>query len=147
MTVYITQVLMAFLGTLGFSIVFKSKNNFILPNSLGGGLVWISYLIFYHFSNHIFLSYMLSAILSGLYSETIARIYKTPATTVLIPVLVVLIPGSSLYYTIQALFNDNISVFVEKGTETVTIATAIAIGIIIVSTILKIANSISQHKK
>ncbi len=144
---YITQILMAFLGTLGFSIVFNSKKEVLFTNSIGGALIWISYLITFNFTNNIFVSYMISAIVTGLYSETIARICKTPATTILIPVSVVLIPGSSLYYTMQGLFKNNLEIFTEKGIETVTIATAIALGIIIVSTFVKVVTILFSKSK
>ena len=42
------------------------------------------------------------AILITIYSEIWARILKTPATTVLMPTVIPLIPGGSLYYAMDA---------------------------------------------
>ena len=94
---YTIQILMAVIGTIGFSLVFNSKTKLILVNSIGGAVVWFCYIISFICTENIFISYMISAVATGVYSEFMARIYKAPATTMLIPVSVVLIPGSSLY--------------------------------------------------
>lgn len=147
MTEYIIQIITAFLGTLGFSLFFKSKKEFVILNSIGGALVWLIYLVFFDITNNIFISNLFSAIFAGIYSEIIARIYKTPATTVLIPATVPMIPGASLYYTLRALFKNDLTEFVIKGGDTLKIATSIALGIIIVSTIVKIINLINKRVK
>ena len=44
-----------------------------------------------------------------------------------------LIPGGSLYYTMEGLVNQDDTMFVENGVNTITIALAIALGFMLVS--------------
>ena len=45
-------ILTAFLGTLGFSVVFRSKKQHIIAISLGGALSWAAYLLSAQFINY-----------------------------------------------------------------------------------------------
>ena len=47
-----------------------------------------------------YLGFFVVAILITIYSEIWARVLKTPATTILMPTVIPLIPGGSLYYAI-----------------------------------------------
>lgn len=47
--------------------------------------------------------------------------------------MVPLIPGGSLYYTLSAALTKNQNLFIEKGMETIIIAFAISVGIVIVN--------------
>ena len=55
------------------------------------------------------------AILITIYSEIWARILKTPATTVLMPTVIPLIPGGSLYYAMDAALRRDMPQFIVKG--------------------------------
>ena len=144
MTKYIIEIITAFFGTLGFSLVFKSKSKLILVNSIGGAFIWLVYLMLFSNTDNIFISYLLAAIAAGIYSEITARIYKTPATTILIPTIVPMIPGASLYYTLRAFFKNDLNELMLNGGNTLKIATAIALGIIIVSAVVKIINLVNK---
>lgn len=136
------QILSAFLGTLGFSVVFGSKKSHILYLSLGGALSWTIYLISEHFGAGEALCYFLAATVIGIYSEILARILKTPATNVFILGFIPLIPGSLLYHTMRYAFSEQWNSFFESGTRTLEISLAIAMGIISVSTVVKLLHKL-----
>ena len=132
------QVLMALLGTLGFTVVFGCKKSHIVWLSLGGALSWIVYLLASPFVSFEPAKYFLSAVAVALYAEIFSRVLKTPTTNILIPALVPLIPGGALYYTIRYAFSSDWASFYSYGALTLGIAFAIALGVIAVSTVVKL---------
>ena len=68
------------------------------------------------------------AILITIYSEIWARVLKTPATTILMPTVIPLIPGGSLYYAMDAALRHDAPEFILK-------AVALAAGIMIVTSL------------
>ena len=67
-----------------------------------------------------------------------ARVLKTPSTTFITSSLVPLIPGSSLYYTMTYGLESDMNNFLNKGIYTVTLASSLALGIIIIAAFTKI---------
>ncbi len=133
-----TEIFSAFLGTLGFSVVFRSKRNCLLPLALGGALAWAVYLFtaFFNFSEP--LRFFVASLTVGIYSEIFARILKTPTTNIFIPAVLPLVPGGSLYYTMRYAVAGEWDAFLSRGEQTLKIALAIALGIITVSTAVKL---------
>ena len=63
-----------------------------------------------------------------------AKYFKKPATVFIIPGIITLVPGAGMYYTMLALIKKDFHEAANTGTETIFIAAAIAIGIILSST-------------
>lgn len=97
----ILQLITAFLGSLGFALLFHIRGSLIFPASLGGMLEWGIYLITSHYLGGIFLPCLIASAFSAFYAELLARYFKAPAIVFFIPAVVPLIPGSTLYYTMS----------------------------------------------
>ena len=103
----IIEIIMGTIGSLGFGLSFNFKGKKLLFGCLGGTLAWTTYLLIKLLSGSEFLSYMIAAIAITLFSEFLAVKLKTPTITTLVAALIPLVPGSSLYYTMeQALKSD-----------------------------------------
>jgi uncharacterized membrane protein YjjB (DUF3815 family) len=138
MTQELLQLFYAFLGSLGFALLFKLKLKRLVIASLGGILCWGVYLIMIYFNAGIFASTLIAAIFASLYSEILARILKAPTTVFIIPAVVPLIPGSALYYTMQcAVLSDSAGVK-HYALATLLYIAGIALGLSIVSAIFRI---------
>ena len=72
------------------------------------------------------------------FAETMARVMKTPTTTFITTALVPLIPGGSLYYTMAYAFHQDAESFVTRGVATLSLAAALALGIIFATTLTKL---------
>jgi uncharacterized membrane protein YjjB (DUF3815 family) len=79
----------------------------------------------------------ISAIIISMYSEIFARYLKTPVTTLVVCALIPLVPGAGMYYTMYETILGNISAAATLGLNTISIAGALALGVIFVSTITK----------
>ena len=83
--------------------------------------------------------YFLATIVVSLLSELFARILKAPATIFLVIGIVPLVPGGGLYYAMDALINADYVLFAQKGVETAACAGAIAAGVSVVTSIVRMA--------
>ena len=143
----IIGIVAAFFGTLGFTVVFRSKRKHIFVIAAGGALSWTVYLLSAIFFNSEPLCYFIASASVGVYSEIFARVLRTPTTNVFAVAVLPLIPGGGLYYTMRYAVNNEWDMFLTKGSTTIKIALAIALGIISVSTVVKLAKSSALYRK
>ncbi len=134
----IVQVICALLGSFGFSLIFHLKRDKICLASLGGGLTWFCYLMVYARVESQFMAYFWAAVFATFYAEIMARLKKAPVTIFVIPSVVPLIPGGSLYYTMEYLIQNNSEMMKKKAAETAMLALAIAMGITMVIMLLDV---------
>ncbi|MBP3391168.1 MAG: threonine/serine exporter family protein [Clostridia bacterium] len=127
------QLCTAFVGSLGFGILFNIRGRRLLTAAFGGFLAWGLCLALGEWITTEPLNYFIVSLLVSVYAQVIARILKTPATPISITALIPLIPGSSLYYTMASAFQGLSDDFVVKAVATVEMAAALALGIIVVS--------------
>jgi len=132
------QIILAFMGSLGFSILFNIKGRKIWYAALGGTLAWVIYLLGGLWLSGEMTQYFVSAIIVTFYSEICARIENTPATTFLTAAIIPLVPGRALYYTMSYAINSRFVEFADYGSYTVSIAVAIAAGIMVASSLSRV---------
>ena len=143
----IIQVVCAVIGSLGFSFIFHLKRDKLLVASVGGGLTWLFYLLVVHRVNGEFAAYFLATVFATFYAELMARVKKAPATIFVITALIPLIPGGSLYYTMEYLMQKDMEMMRSKAAETVMLALAIAMGITIVIMLLDLFSLVARAVK
>ena len=125
------QVLVSMLGTLGFSLLFHVTGKKLVAIVAGGAVSWIAYLIVVALYENPVLGLLASTFLLGLLAEIFARIFKAPAISFLVPMLVPLIPGGDLYYTTLFLVQRMGDAFTQRANLLLWEAGAIAFGIIL----------------
>ena len=136
-------VLSGMLGTIGFSILFKSDKNRILCNAAGGALTCLLYAVCCYYFDNAFLQNFFPALFVTAYAEVMARLVKAPATPILACSVIPLVPGGKLYYTTYYFVIGDNSKFDITLSETLQIAAGLAVGIICISVIVHEAN---RHK-
>lgn len=144
---YILQTLMAALGSLGFAALFNVHGKRMILFFLGGALDWAVYLLCVHNGLNTFIGLFLATSTAAFISEILARVIHTPVLILLVPMLIPLIPGGSLYYSMDALIRGEKDNFLTHGSAAVTSAGAICLGIICVTTITHIIFAIIDHIK
>ena len=123
------QLLSAFVGSMGFALVFGMRRRYLFAASLGALLGWGVYLLTEHFLTHSFLPPLLAAAFALTYSEIMPKALKTPATLFVVPAIIPLVPGGSLYYTMSyAVHRDLVNARL-YGVRTLETALAIAAGL------------------
>ncbi len=138
------QLLTATIGTFGFALVFNFPRRHIFFACFGGLLGWAAFLIFSQWVSSVFLVTLLASLIAGIYAEIMAGFRKAPSTMFLITAVIPLIPGASLYYTMNAAVSANSSAFSLYSSLTTEYALGIAIGI---SAALMLAGVLRSRKK
>ena len=136
------QILMGTLGTLGFNILFNIRGRKLLLATLGGLISWSVFLALEPALPSEALRYLISSATITVYGELMARLEKTPTTTFLVPALIPLIPGSALYYTMNYALNEQWSRFAEQAFYTLQLALNLAVGIIAVTTTVRLLTAL-----
>ena len=142
----LTQILFAILSTFGFGILFEIRGKNLFFSALVGGISWATYLISLDLGAPLILAYFISSVVLTLCSEILARILKTPVTSILISGLIPLVPGSGIYYTMYYILEKNMEEAVFKGSETLFIAVALSFGIVFVSSLVRIIKTGNKNR-
>ena len=129
----------AFIACAGFAIFFNIHGPDILICAFGGVLAWLAYLALCRCGYNDLLGYFCGAIVASGYAEAMARIRKRPAIAYLVIGIFPLIPGAGAYYTMNHAVQGNTDLFASQGMHTVAIAGIMALGILLVSTTVRIA--------
>ncbi len=140
------QILSGFIGSVCFGILFNMREKRLIAASFGGLLSWGLFVTISYVIQSEPLNYFLVAAIMSLYSEILARIIKTPSAPIVTTALIPLIPGGSLYYTMASAFDSDFSVFLEKATYTLKLASALALGIIVVTAVFHLYSTM-QNKR
>ena len=132
------QILAGGVGSFGFACLFNIRGKRLAVATFGGLLSWTLFVIFSYFIKSEPINYFVVSLLMTFFAETMARVMKTPTTTFITTALVPLIPGSSLYYTMAYAFHQDAESFVTRGVATLSLAAALALGIIFATTLTKL---------
>ncbi|SHH13919.1 threonine/serine exporter family protein [Tepidibacter thalassicus] len=128
----------SFMATIGFSIIFNVPKKSLFYASITGSIGWTLYIYMSNITSSAPLSNFISATVIGILGEIFARIDKKPVTVFIIPGIVPLVPGYGMYLTMLNIINNNFYKAAKIGSDTIFVAGAIAMGIILVSSTAKV---------
>lgn len=143
----IIAVVAAAAGTVGFSLMLRLKWERLPVIAVSTALCYSIYLLCIHFNMASFMANFLAALFAGFVSEFLAKHIKAPVTVFLTPTILPLVPGSTLYYTIEAFFKGELRNALHYFAITGSTIGAILLGIVIVNTIMKCIRNYSTTKK
>ena len=147
MVANIISVLSAVVGTVGFSFMLRLRLNRLPIIAVSTALCYSVYLLAIYFSFADFVANFLASIFAAFASEFLAKHVKAPVTVFLTPTILPLVPGSHLYYTIEAFFQSNFDKALYHFTALGRTIGAILLGIITVNTIMKCIKNYKEAKK
>lgn len=125
------QLAAAFAGSAGFALAYNFRGTkHILAAGAGGSAGWLFFLFISHITGNTFFAGYAATVLVSLYSELAAIILKAPSTGFLIVTSIPMIPGSSLYLTMQHLLRAEFDQFRERGIHTLLFASSMAAGFV-----------------
>lgn len=131
----------AFLACMGFSLIYNIHGKNIVIASLCGAFSWGIYLIVDAFSTSLVMPYFVSGLAIALYSEIAAMIFQAPITVYLIPGIIPLVPGLTIYRTMEACLSGSLTLFGEGLFSTLKIGGSITLGLILMSSFFRLIKS------
>jgi uncharacterized membrane protein YjjB (DUF3815 family) len=127
----ILQVLAAFGGTIGFSLLFGVPVRYYLYCGFIGGIGWLVYL-FCLPGNSGAVATFCATVVVILLSRWFAVRKRCPATLFLIAGIFPLVPGAGIYWAAYYMVSNQLSMALETGFGAVKCAVAIVLGIVFV---------------
>lgn len=137
----------AAIGCYGFSLLFNIHGPGILLCALGGVITYAAYDLTVRIGAGEFFPYFLAAVVASAYAEIMARVRKYPAISYLVVSIFPLIPGAGVYYTMNYAVLGEMELFAAKGMQTAAIAGVMAVGILLVSTTVRLYGNWKNRKK
>lgn len=135
------------IGCFGFSIVFNIHGLHTLYSTIGGIITWLVYALALNWGCSSLIAFLLGTLFAAAFSETMARIRKTPALPYLAVGIFPLLPGAGIYYTMNYAVQGNMDLFISKGMHTAAEAGVMAVAILLVSTIVRLINHLLAKRK
>lgn len=142
------QCLACAIGSLGFCVLFNLRGPGVLLCILGGVVSWLVYsgcALGLHMSEPT--AYLAASVSVSLYAECMARLRKCPAMPYLVISLIPLIPGASIFYTMDYAVRGQIDSFMNMGLRTGALAGALAVGVLLGSTVFRMWGIWKKRKK
>ena len=140
------QCILCFIGCIGFSILFNIHDLGLMICPLGAAVVWAVFCITEGLTESGIMGYFWGAVAASAYAEIMARIRKFPAITYLVISIFPLIPGSGVYYTMNYAVRGEMEQFASQGMYTAAIAGIMAVGILLVSTVVRVYHNWKTRK-
>lgn len=131
-----SQIFCSFVGTIGFAIMYNVPKKYYIACGFTGMAGWMMY---YFINVQRDLSTTVASFFGALVVVLISRMLtvrlKCPITLFLISGILPLVPGAGIYNTVYYLVTNQLASAALKGIESLKIAFAIVMGIVIVVSI------------
>ena len=122
---FLIRLLTSFVTSIAFAIVFKINKRHLLNAGVCGLLTYAAYFGVELLSSSLFWASFVSCAVAALFSETNARIRKTPSLVLLIPGVIPIVPGGYLYRSVR----DFVCGMTSSALSNLAAAGAIALGV------------------
>ena len=129
-------ILVSFLASLGFAIVFRITGKDLIPAALGGALTRVVLIVFSAILPERFVYVLISALFASFYGEVLASITRDPSTFFIYPSIIPLIPGDLFYYTLQAAIRGDGALFARNGLDCLLTLLAMSVGFVVSSAVM-----------
>ena len=143
---YLIQMVMGCIGAVGFSVLFNVREDKLPLIAAASAISWLVYAACLTLGTNLFWATFLGTLMAGLISEIFARVVKAPVLMLLVPILIPLIPGGSLYYTMSYAVLSQWSQVKSYGASTAYCALGIAVGMSIVLSVEYTGNKLLKRK-
>ena len=134
-------------ATMGMILQFGIEKRVIIWALISSILCCAAYEASLELGCGLFVASLIASAVAAAYSDFFAHFVKVPATVLIIPAIVPLVPGGSLYYTMYCAVNSDMGNFASYGLNALKIAVGLAIGVILVTAISRPINAYLAEKK
>ena len=138
MTDLLIQFLFAVFATCGFSIIFRVPVRNLPICALVGACGWIVYQLLVSNEFSPVAACFFASSMVALLSDIASKLLKEASTVFIIPGIMCLVPGAGMYRCMLALLHHDMNSFASIGTETLLVAGAIAVGLLVMGSLIKV---------
>ena len=136
MPLYVHMVF-SYLAAVGFAVFLNSPKKTLYISGSIGMTSWIIYVILMRIGFDMMVCNFIAAAIASLLCEILARKMKKPTILFLVPGIITLIPGLGLYNTMSYVIAGDFQQSFTTGANVVFASGAIALGVIVVSSLFR----------
>lgn len=133
------QVAGAFMAVLSFGLVLEMPKRYLVWSGMTGGVCWLVYILVKGSTGAMILAVFLSSLSVALMGHLFARLLRAPVSVFLIPGILPLVPGTSIYNSVYYVIRNNREQSMYYLVETLQVAGAIALAVFLMDSIFKLA--------
>ncbi|MDR0999698.1 MAG: threonine/serine exporter family protein [Clostridiales bacterium] len=126
------SVLMAFIATITFSVLFNVPRQELVFIGVAGALGWLAYLLIVDATGSPSIATFFASMLVTFVIRILTYARKMPIPVFLIGGLISLVPGAGIYNTMYALISEDLSGAAILGLDTLRLFGVMCIGIMLV---------------
>ena len=130
MTNPVALVILSFLASCSFGVMFGVKPRDLWLAGLGGALTRIVMLLMFPVASRL-ASVTVSALAASFYTEALATIHKKPSTYYIYPTIIPLIPGDLFFYALLGVYNHNPEMVRTNGINCALTLAGMSIGFVL----------------
>ena len=131
------QTIESFFASLFFAILFGVRRRDLVCTAGAGAVCWFVYAVVTAIVGEI-PAYFLSAVATTIYCEIFARLLRTPTIVYRAAGVIPLVPGGGIYRTMLLCIQGTPEQALSACINTVSIAGAMAMGIMVVSSLFRV---------
>ena len=136
MPLYI-HIIFSYLAAVGFAVFLNSPKKTLYISGAIGMTSWIIYILLMRIGIDMMVCNFVAASIASLLCEILARKMKKPTILFLVPGIITLIPGLGLYNTMSYVIAGDFQQSFTTGANVVFASGAIALGVIVVSSLFR----------
>lgn len=134
----ILKSLFAGVIAIAFGVLFNVHGKKLLLAGLNSTMGFFVYLFVEDLGYSSYVGMFFASLVISLFAEIFSRAWKVPATVFMVAALIPLVPGGGIFQTVLSALQKDFSTALAVGINTILEAAAIALGIIIISSVLKL---------
>lgn len=127
----------AFLGSLGYAVQARMPARLLAWGGLLGLAGWAADVAGRSLEFSAAGAVLVAALVVGLLAEALARRRHLPATVLMVPAILPLVPGLLAFHTMEALVHRQTSLMLTDGMDTLMVSGAIALGIALATSLAR----------
>ena len=136
------ELLWAALAACAFAYIFRVRGVDLVFCAAGGALVWLVWILALRASGSEPLACLLATIFATFWSELSARIRKKVTILFLVSVIMALVPGGGMYWTMRSILTSDWDRAIELGLGTLLLAGAMAAGAAVGASIIRLIRGV-----
>ena len=140
------QVAGSFMAVLSFGIVLDLPKKYLGWSGVTGGVCWLVYLLIREETGSLIFAAFLSGLSVALLGHILARILRAPVSVFLIPGILPLVPGTSIYNCVYNIIRSSREQSTYYLIETMQIAGAIAMAVVLMDSMFKMIKNKDKNR-
>lgn len=141
---YWQHLIFSIIASGSFAVFLSVPKIDIIPSGIIGGIGWVLYMFIYRTTGDLITPYFLATLAIGFMGNICSFQFKKTALVYVLPGIIPLVPGYSMYYTMFYIVNNDYTQAIQKCSEALFIALSISSAILIMSSLRKVSDALMQ---